>query len=249
VEWYDSLHTKMLQFPDSSTVTGDFTQDPVLSKASEGIPPVVVDLAESNGVYTATLGTTTYEVALTLGGAWKQRYLTQIGSSLYVLPVQWNKETEKWVEYDLQHWFDTAGNAVSIGKSQSWDRRCAGCHTTGTDIFFNGREWVATYSELNIGCESCHGPGSDHVVNPQAVGNILNAARVSQERADEVCAQCHLRGESTGKVGEKTSGYPLAPGEVWYLPGDDLSLYTRDTGSRLARRYIQGSSPGVAGLS
>lgn len=41
--------------------------------------------------------------------------------------------------------------------TRDWLVRCAGCHTTG----YNPTN--RTFNELNIHCEACHGPASDHV--------------------------------------------------------------------------------------
>jgi len=63
---------------------------------------------------------------------------------------------------------------------------CVGCHVTGY-----GRAGGATVTHLgadgaleNVGCESCHGPGSLHVARPEAV--VLPA-----ETPEQVCVGCH----------------------------------------------------------
>jgi len=40
---------------------------------------------------------------------------------------------------------------------------------------------------LNVGCESCHGPGSKHSEAGGGVGNIINP-----KKSPEICFQCHL---------------------------------------------------------
>jgi predicted CXXCH cytochrome family protein len=72
---------------------------------------------------------------------------------------------------------------------------CAQCHENITSGFHD-----ATHAKLmaqgkndqNIGCESCHGPGSIHSQKGGAPGTIINPAR-----NPETCFQCHLdkRGE------------------------------------------------------
>lgn len=49
-------------------------------------------------------------------------------------------------------------------------------------------EWLMTkHASANVGCESCHGPGSNHAASPSAT-NILGYDKVT---ASVVCAQCH----------------------------------------------------------
>ena len=46
---------------------------------------------------------------------------------------------------------------------------CFKCHTTGGDMsgsWLDGVEGLGTFTEGGIGCEACHGPGSDHIAAP-----------------------------------------------------------------------------------
>lgn len=61
-----------------------------------------------------------------------------------------------------------------------------------------------------IGCERCHGDAADHK-------NLVNPAKLSAERQDAVCEQCHLAGE----VRLARAGRSL--GE--FRPGDSLAAY------------------------
>ena len=54
---------------------------------------------------------------------------------------------------------------------------CDGCHSVDYDI------QTKTVTEWNVGCERCHGPGSEHVAHPTC-GNILNPARMDSVRAE-----------------------------------------------------------------
>lgn len=225
--WSDTLHSKMLQDPTPATVIGDFTLDPTLNDTAKGIPDVTIDLDYDpvSGEYSATMDGNRYVVVKTIGSQWKQRYTTQIGNSSYILPMQWNTETGVWVAYHLDDWYDTSGNPISIATSRSWDRRCGSCHTTGFSLTYNATtdEYIGSWSEDNIACEACHGPGSDHSGDP---------TRIWKSADSQVCGQCHGRGASLAVIGGRTLGYPWndtsrvgTPHEGRYLPGDDLSQF------------------------
>ena len=51
-----------------------------------------------------------------------------------------------------------------------------------------------TPTEWNVGCERCHGPGSDHIARPSRA-NIVNPVRLDSLRASDTCIQCHSQGQ------------------------------------------------------
>ncbi|MFQ6106007.1 MAG: ammonia-forming cytochrome c nitrite reductase subunit c552 [Thermoplasmata archaeon] len=219
--WANTLHSKMLQDPSPATVIGDFLgPNPVFNDTGAGIPDVTIELwyNSTSGNYTVAMGTNNYTVWKTLGSAWKQRYLAQIGNSRYILPIQWNTATSEWVPYHLSDWYDTSGNPKPIAKDASWDRKCAGCHSTGVNITYNTttQEWTASWSELNVGCEACHGPGSDH---------NGDATKIWKSADSQVCGQCHIRGSAKDDLGVagKAPGYPWNNGR--FKPGDSIDDY------------------------
>src|SRR5262245_32801349 len=71
---------------------------------------------------------------------------------------------------------------------------CLTCHSDrsykGTLHAFaaNPRTPAATH-----GCESCHGPGREHVEGGGDKTKILNPAAVTPQRASEICVTCHDR--------------------------------------------------------
>lgn len=73
--------------------------------------------------------------------------------------------------------------------------RCFRCHSTGAIRVTEGlRIGVA---EPGVRCESCHGPGVEHVAKP-GLGNIVNPARYSAAEMNEMCGSCHRKPASTG---------------------------------------------------
>ena len=65
---------------------------------------------------------------------------------------------------------------------------CDGCHSVNYDVR------TKTVTEWNVGCEKCHGPGSEHAANP-ARTNIFNPARADFVHANDTCIQCHSQGQ------------------------------------------------------
>jgi hypothetical protein len=87
-----------------------------------------------------------------------------------------------------------------------WNSNCIQCHATrgAPELDETSDRFASSATELGIACEACHGPGAAHVrkqqnpltrftsrLNDAADPSIVNPARLSPERASEVCGQCH----------------------------------------------------------
>jgi hypothetical protein len=62
---------------------------------------------------------------------------------------------------------------------------CVSCHVTGYGRP-GGSSVVQNQGLTNVGCESCHGPGSMHAQQPMAAEH-----RLTKDPAETVCKQCH----------------------------------------------------------
>jgi hypothetical protein len=73
---------------------------------------------------------------------------------------------------------------------------------------------------MNIGCETCHGPGSTHVLSDRS--KIVNPGNLPAAQADEVCGQCHSRFKS---LPANTFSWPLKDDTMTqWRPGSGLPL-------------------------
>ena len=80
---------------------------------------------------------------------------------------------------------------------------CDGCHSVDYDIH------TKQVTEWNVGCERCHGPGSEHVAHPTR-GNILNPAQMDDVAANDTCIQCHSQGQPlTKQIEGKAYDWPV----------------------------------------
>jgi len=63
---------------------------------------------------------------------------------------------EKIIHNDTIHW---------TGPDQNWNYMCADCHSTNLKKNYDLKSdtYSTTWSEINVSCEACHGPGSHHV--------------------------------------------------------------------------------------
>jgi len=130
------------------------------------------------------------QVAFVYGSVWKQRYFTKIGNDYFPLPVQWEIKNHKWSKYVVPR---TGGDWWAAFYPPDNMHRptgplCDGCHSVGYDIH------TKQVAEWNVGCERCHGPGSEHIADPTR-GNIVNPAHMDYVAASDTCIQCHSQGQ------------------------------------------------------
>jgi predicted CXXCH cytochrome family protein len=147
------------------------------------------------------------DVKWVIGHRWKQRFIGEVNGQEVVYPAQWSIKDQKWQPYGGKSdwWYPTHKDWTT----RSNFKLCAGCHSTGSDHYT--QKWV----ELNIACESCHGPGKTHAETPTRE-NIVNPSRLSVERSMDICLSCHQAGKPPGDE----YAWP-----VGYIPGLELAKY------------------------
>ena len=149
------------------------------------------------------------DIKYTIGSQWKQRYIIEKGGVLYIAPIQYNADTDRWVNYNEATW-----------EKNPWLLKCGGCHATGVDL--DKQKFV----EPAVGCEACHGKGSWHAALPKTAvfekrQTIVNPSKLTSGVAVEICGSCHNRGKATK--------YKDAEWAVGYEPGKSLEIFFKST--------------------
>lgn len=162
------------------------------------------------------------DIAFVYGGKFKQRYFRKSGDDYFPLPATWDVTNQVWRPY--------------AHIQQPTGQECDGCHSVNYDIR------TKTVTEWNVGCEKCHGPGSEHARRPSRA-NIVNPARLDYVKANDVCIQCHSIGESAlNPIEGRNYAWPVGfrPGmslrQFWkfddrHAAGVDSAYYPDGTGS------------------
>ena len=155
------------------------------------------------------------DVALVYGSKWKQRYFVRRGSNYFVLPVQWDIVHQTWLKYHPEGGEDWwVADYPSDQMARPTGPLCDGCQSVGYNLE------TQAVAEWNVGCERCHGAGSEHVKNPSDYAhNIVNPARLDFVRANDVCIQCHSQ---LRPLANPIHGVYF-DWAVGYQPGDRLS--------------------------
>jgi tetratricopeptide (TPR) repeat protein len=151
-----------------------------------------------------------FQVAYTFGYTPLQQYLVPFdGGRLQCLPIAWDTEKGRWF-----HLGDTvyAGQDVGPGnwlywtsQAQNWNGMCADCHSTNLRKNYDPetRTYKTLWSEIDVSCEACHGPASEHIrwanlpegSRPMDVntGLIVKTSDLNNMELLDICARCHSR--------------------------------------------------------
>jgi predicted CXXCH cytochrome family protein len=166
-------------------------------------------------------------VALVYGSLWKQRYFTKIGDDYFPLSAQWDVTHHIWRPYFVASgtdWWTAFYPPDNMQRPTG--PTCDGCHSVDYNIH------TKQVVEWNVGCERCHGPGSEHAEHPSR-GNILNPARMEYVQANDTCIQCHSQGRPlTNPIEGKYYDWPVGfrPGlhlrDFWQLEDHALGAAT-----------------------
>ncbi|HAD04318.1 MAG: hypothetical protein A2091_02765 [Desulfuromonadales bacterium GWD2_61_12] len=205
--WQDSWHSKIVR-----PAKGSFLREAVEKWASDGTNagPAVGNV---NGKAFKR-----EDVQYVVGSRWKQRYLVQNDETgnLQFMNMQFNRGSGMWEKY---------------GQKNDWNTQCATCHTTGYRITaideMSGKTLKSEFSELSVGCEACHGPGSAHVASKHKL-DIFNPANVGIMEQSKVCGYCHIRLENElwkTAQGNPREDFPAPVLGKSYIAGDDWTKW------------------------
>jgi Tfp pilus assembly protein PilF len=230
VQWTGSHHDLAMQPATVETVLGNF------ANASLTHLGVTTSFYKKNGKFMArTEGPDgrlqDYEIKYTFGVEPLQQYLIEFpGGRMQALSLAWDTRPEeqggkRWFHLypdekithdDELHWTQP---------SQNWNSMCAECHSTRLEKNYDPvtRTFSTSWSEIDVSCEACHGPGSDHVVWAKhesgwekleankglmlqldersdshwkinpETGNTTRSKVRSTDKEIEMCARCHSR--------------------------------------------------------
>jgi predicted CXXCH cytochrome family protein len=157
----------------------------VVTDPKEHPQAILPDLSKSDPLVTFTKD----DIAFVYGSRWKQRYFKKIGDDYFVLPAQWDITHQIWRPFFVKNGTDWwAPLYPPDNMKRPTGPLCDGCHSVNYNIT------TKTVTEWNVGCEKCHGPGSEHVAHPSRA-DIVNPARLDSVQANDTCIQCHSQGQ------------------------------------------------------
>ena len=168
--WQGSHHDLAMQEASMSTVLGDFDD---ASFTYNGVTSTF--FKRDDGFFVRTDGPDgelqDYKIAYTFGADPLQQYLIEFPGGRYQpLSICWDSRSadeggQRWFHLYPDDAIDHQDPLHWTGIQQNWNYMCAECHSTdlkkGFDLATD--TFSTTWKEIDVSCEACHGPGSQHI--------------------------------------------------------------------------------------
>jgi Tfp pilus assembly protein PilF len=269
-DWQSSQHAKAMQHANAKTVLGDFnnvefTYNGITSRFTQRDGNFYVRTDGADGKLTE------FKINYTFGLDPMQQYLIEFPDGrMQALSIAWDsratdKGGQRWFHLYPNEKINSADELHWTKRTQNWNYMCADCHSTDVRKNYDQASdtYKTTWKEITVGCEACHGPGSEHVKEAKVAGKDYsgasltvqfiernsvawaidpatgNAVRSTPRTTDaemQVCAQCHSR------RGQIADGYKPGMNFHDYYRASALQpgLYHPD-GQQLDEVFISGS--------
>jgi predicted CXXCH cytochrome family protein len=225
-----SDHYKSMQIASPDSMLGDFSDITVVFHGIESR-----FFSTGDEYFVDTLGDDgepqTFPIKYTFGYSPLQQYLVELNNGhVQALNLAWDSRSQ---DEGGQRWFHLQPDEDITPEHpffwsnhfQNWNSRCAECHSTDLQRNYDpvSLSYDTQWSEINVACEACHGPASDHVSMAQSgffTGSLMgfeknlsdnsqfvfegdaviagNANTTSVEQLN-TCAVCHSRRGIVGR--------------------------------------------------
>ncbi|MGD8332755.1 MAG: multiheme c-type cytochrome [Desulfobacterales bacterium] len=259
-KWQNSHHDRAMEVADNTTVLGDFNNSVV---EFHGVASRFY--RQDNQFFVHTQGPdgkmSDFEITHTFGWYPLQQYLVPFpGGRLQCLPIAWDVKEKRWYHLYPDAPIDPSDWLYWTNAGQNWNGMCAECHSTNLKKNYDIQSdaYQTTWSEIDVSCEACHGPGSRHVewaelpdmARPQTADYdlVVIAKDMDSREQVELCAPCHSR---RAILGDYTHAEPdlldsmlpsLLTPELYFADGqilEEVYVYGSFTQSKMYSRNVR----------
>ncbi|OED74830.1 deca-heme c-type cytochrome [Vibrio splendidus ZS-139] len=183
--WQGSHHDMAMKHATDESVLGDFNDQTVIH---DGKPnrffrkgeEFWINIEGPDGQFKD------YKISYTFAFEPLQQYMVEFGDGrVQLIPFAWDSRTE---DEGGQRWFHLYPDTTNTDEfywtnsGQNWNFMCADCHSTNLEKNYDSASntYNTTWSEINVGCEACHGPASEHVEQAQLAKDQLTRNKLAK---------------------------------------------------------------------
>ncbi|MFT5371838.1 MAG: putative CXXCH cytochrome family protein [Lysobacterales bacterium] len=168
--WKGSHHELAMQHANSSTVLGDFN-----NREFTNFGMTSRFYLKDGRYFVNTDGPDgrlqDFEIKYTFGVVPLQQYLVEFPDGrIQALEIAWDSRPggaggQRWFHLYPDERIDHKDELHWTGAQMNWNYMCADCHTTNFKKGYREADnsFKSTWSEMDVGCEACHGPGKQHI--------------------------------------------------------------------------------------
>lgn len=128
-----------------------------------------------------------YQIKYTFGFTPLQQYMVEFDDGrIQLIPFAWDSRPKS---DGGQRWFNLYPDMTEkhqeffwTNTGQNWNYMCADCHSTNVSKNFDLKtnSYKTTFSEINVACESCHGPASEHIKWTKSLTDTTNKSTIKK---------------------------------------------------------------------
>ncbi|MDO4549965.1 MAG: multiheme c-type cytochrome [Planctomycetia bacterium] len=214
-EWKTSHHSQSMAVATEKTVLGNFCNAELshfgkVAKMTQKDQRFYVETENLSGKMQS------FPISYVFGVYPLQQYLVKFQDGrVQCLPQAWDSREKKWFHLYPNDPLPPEDELYWRRPLQNWNYMCADCHSTNIKKNFNPQNntYNTTWSEIHVGCEACHGPGSAHIElaekfleagkkdfardeNGSSLTTSLRLTPKSWHMTVETCGACHARRRS-----------------------------------------------------
>ena len=236
-KWQRSPHGRAMARPDPKTVLGRFDAQEVAIPDGRAIPRKIGDDFVMEVLTTDPEARPARDLArvdlIIASGRQHQVYLTLGGDGSYrMLPLIWLTVEKRWLP--ASYYQDGSADSRNAEYWRSRDvmtMGCMTCHLSQSRHRLEGGKVEVAWGDLPVNCESCHGPGKEHIrrrragESPDVYKDLHN---LSKEEDARLCGQCHgLKAPyHLGRTDDGPAAPVLGPISLHALRADGTQLKT-----------------------
>lgn len=235
--WEGSHHDMAMKHADDDSVQATFDDQTIIHNGKENRffrkgDEFWVEIENAKGQLEE------FKISYTFGFEPLQQYMVEFADGrVQLIPYAWDSRSKT---QGGQRWFHLYPDLTPTDEfywqnsGQNWNFMCADCHSTNLNKNYDAEtnQYSTTWSEINVGCEACHGPASEHVkqanskqgFDPIHLGfdrdlskavtewvyqeghSTLQPKSIKATQQLQTCAQCHSRRTQLNETEDHVKG-------------------------------------------
>ncbi len=207
--WAPSFHGLAMQPFTTRWAREHLTPQPSPVRIKDHEYRVELNTQEGRMLETDPRGKQDYPIVQVLGGKNVYYFITTLNRGfLQVLPVAYDVRRKEWFDTTLsamRHFTEVSEEALNWKERPlTFNTGCYKCHVSQLSNHYDldSDAYHTTWKEPGINCETCHGPGGEHVrtfraaasegAKPKAL-NIISTKQFTHDQINDLCSSCHSK--------------------------------------------------------